>query len=195
MRFHQINERIVNLHTASEKAKYADVVWDIMTSTYEPIGGFLTASSKEELIGKTGLWKLAKRDGQIVAASLYKDNLGRKSIASGTNGSKKGISDFSKMQKDDVKLGRAWAEVSGVPEKLLQRMKAKPIPNTFAGILTNKDIISLNDDGFHYTRLIGGEAKEKIIYGVVNLDKESIDTLEKSGTVISQLPDNIKISS
>lgn len=195
MRFSQINERIVNVQTDAQKAPYADDVWKLMVDTYAPLGGFLTAASKEEMIEKTGLWKLSKRDGKIVSANIYKDHLGRKVIASGTDGTSKGIQDYSKMQKDDIKLGRAWAEVSGTPEKLLKRMKAQPIPNTLAATLTGKSIISLSDDGIHYTRMIGGEPKEKSIYGVVHLDATSREILQSQGVELSQLPDNIKLNS
>lgn len=185
-------ERVVNLHDVESKEKYAAAVWDILQKSYEKIGGFKSAHSPEDLVNDTGLWKVVTRDGQISAVNVYKDKFGRKSIASGTNGTEQGKRDFLMVKNEDVKLGRAWAEVSGAPEKILARQGAKPIPNKFAQILTGKEILELNPDGMHYTRLIGGEPHEKIIYGVVNLDKAMADKFRAAGIDMQALPDNLK---
>ena len=195
MKSHEfLTERVLNLHDVTSKEKYADAVWDILQKSYEKIGGFKSAPDTETLIHDTGLWKVVTRNGQISAVNLYKDKFGRKSIASGTNGTEQGKRDFLMLKNEDVKLGRAWAEVSGAPEKILARQGAKPIPNKFAQLLTDKEILELNPDGYHYTRLIGGEPHEKIIYGVVNMDKGLADKLQAAGIDLKELPDNLRIS-
>ena len=78
-------ERIINLFN-DDKWEYAQQVWDILQRSYQYIGGFKTASSIEELIGKSGMWKLVIRNGNISALQIYKDQYGRKLIASGTDG-------------------------------------------------------------------------------------------------------------
>jgi hypothetical protein len=50
-------------------------------------------------------------------------------------------------------------------EGLYRKMGAKPIPNTEAHQLTGKRILSLDDDGVHYTRLIAGHPHVKALYG------------------------------
>lgn len=184
-------ERVVNLHDIESKQKYADAVWDILQKSYEKIGGFKSAHTPEDLVNDSGLWKVVTRDGQISAVNIYKDKFGRKSIASGTNGTEQGKRDFLMVKNEDVKLGRAWAEVSGAPEKILARQGAKAIPNKFAQILTGKEILELNPDGVHYTRLIGGEPHEKIIYGVINIDKDMVNKLKAAGVNLHELPPNI----
>lgn len=193
MRYTELFEHVVNLRTADDKKKYSQEVWAILQQSYESCGGFHSAATVDELITKTGLWKLITRNGKISALGLYKDALGRKSIASGTDGSARGKTDFLKIKSEDLKMKRAWAEVSGSPEKMLKRAGAKAVPNQLASILTGKEILELNSDGFHYTRLISGHPHEKVIYGFVSLDNETVAQLQKSGVSISSLPDNIML--
>ena len=48
-----ILERFVNLFNKEDIKPYIQDIWDIMQRTYEPIGGFKTASSPDELPTKT----------------------------------------------------------------------------------------------------------------------------------------------
>lgn len=194
MRYNQLIERAINLFDPQEKEKYADEVWNILQSSYAKLGGFKSAANVEELIQKTHLWKLIKRDGHITAVGIYRDMMGRKSIASGTNGSDQGKRDYLMIKSEDLRFHRAWAEVSGPAEKMLARSGAKPIPNTFAGVLTGKDITELNPDGFHYTRRISGEPYEKVIYGFVALTSNDQTRLIAAGIDLHGLPDNIKLN-
>jgi hypothetical protein len=162
-----ILERFVNLHTKQEMLPYIDTIWDILQKSYAPIGGFLTASSKEDLINKTGLAKLVRKDGKIVAVKIYKDDKGRKSIAAGTDGSEEGKRWLIKMFQEDVNLGRAWGEFSGKAEHLMLKHGGVPMPNALAAQVLGKPIISLHPDGFHYTREIMGEPHEKILIGTM----------------------------
>jgi hypothetical protein len=183
----QLLEHFVNLTTPKEKAKYAQEVWDILQKSYEKIGGFKSATSPEELIRDSGLWKLSRRGGRLTAVAVYKDSFGRKSIASGTDGSTEGKQDYIRIKNEDLKFKRAWAEVSGPVEKVMQRSGAKPLPNKFAEILTGKKILELNQDGFHYTRMIAGHPHEKIIYGYVNLSPNDVQKFKAMGVEMHDL--------
>lgn len=186
-----LTERVHNAIGESSKLKYAPQVWEILQSSYSKLpGGFGTASSVEELIEKSGLWKIVVRDNNVTAVNIYKDTHGRKSIASGTDGTVQGKKDFMMLKDADIKYKRAWAEVSAAPERILSKLGAKPIPAKFASLLTGKEILEYNDDGFHYTRLIAGEPHEKVIYGVVNLNPELEQKLQNSGIDLNTLPDN-----
>jgi hypothetical protein len=188
-------ERVYNAFTSTDKMKYADQVWAVLQQAYSKLrGGFGTASSLEELIEKSGLWKVVVRDGKVSAVNIYKDQHGRKSIASGTDGTPQGKKDFMMIKNEDVKFNRAWVEVSDATEKILARMGAKPIPSKFAGPLTGKEILDYNSDGYHYTRLIAGDPHEKIIYGIVNLDPKLEEKLRNVGISTHELPDNIRKS-
>lgn len=185
-------EHVVNAFTPEQKNKFVQQVWDIMQKSYASIGGFGTASSPEELIQTSGLWKIITRNGNITAVNIYRDQHGRKSIASGTDGSPQGKKDYLMIKNEDVKFNRAWAEVSGAPEKILMRSGAKAIPAKFAPILTQKEILSYNPDGVHYTRLIAGHPHEKAMYGVINVTPDLEDSLRAQGIELSELPKNLK---
>lgn len=163
-----ILETFVNLREKKDIAKYIDVIWDILQDSYESIGGFKSAKSKEDLIEKTGLAKLVRKEGRIVALRIYKDELGRKSIAGGTDGSALGRLWFLKICEEDIKLNRAWGEVSGKMEHIMLKRGATPIPNTMVAKILGKPIISLDPDGYHYTREIMGEPHTKMMIGDVD---------------------------
>ena len=65
------------------------------------------------------------------------------------------------------------------------------MPNQYAGLLTGKQILELNDDGYHYTRLIHGEPHEKVIYGFVDLTVQAQSELIDRGFNLKHLPDNV----
>jgi hypothetical protein len=189
-----LTEHYVNAFDNSAKQKYADQVWQIMQKSYEKIGGFHSADDIDDLIDKTGLWKLSVRNGHVYAAVLYKDHLGRKSIASGTDGSEQGKRDYFSIKREDVQLKRAWAEVSGPAESVMKKLGAKPIPNYLASALTGKEILSKDEDGYHYSRMISGHEHTKIIYGFAKLDRGTAEKLASQGINIHELPDNVKAS-
>ena len=195
-------ERIINLHTADQKSKYVDDVWDLLQKSYKKLGGFKSATSPQELIEIPGYWKIVKRGDTITAVNLYRKvphTNTFKVYASGSDtkydsekdsytASDQGRKDYMMVKSDDVKMNRSWAEVSGPAEKNAKRLGAKPIPNKFAAYLTDKEILELNPDGYHYTRLIQGEPHEKIIYGFIGLTDEQKKSLENSGLDIHELP-------
>lgn len=200
-------ERVLNLHTPEEKMPYAQAVWDMLQRSYQNIGGFKSASSVEELVNEPGYWKVVRRDGRLTAVNIYKkvpNTETFKVIASATEtiydpekerykATPPGFKDYEMIKSGDVKMNRSWAEVSEKAEKMMQLSGAKPIPNTYAELLTGKNILELNPDGYHYTRLIQGKPKEKVIYGFVKLSKLGKEKLSNLGLELRDLPDNIQI--
>ena len=187
-----ITERVVNAFDNETKKKYGEQVWDMLQAAYAPSGGFLSASSLGELIANSGLWKIVVRDGKPTAVSVYKDSHGRKSIASASDNTLAGKRDYRMIKNADLKLQRTWAEVSGVPEQMLRRAGAVPIAAKYASLLTGKEILSYNEDGEHYTRLIAGSPIEKIIFGFVDIDDKLLDKLKLADIDVKDLPDNFK---
>ena len=206
MRSHEfLVERVLNLWTPEEKKPYADAVWDMLQRSYKKIGGFKSAADADELVRDPGYWKLVVRNGKLTALNIYKksgntDNY--KVIASAADtdynpetdtykASAQGIKDYSMVKDADIRTNRSWAEVSGPAERIMQKSGAKPISNRFANLLTGKQILELNPDGYHYTRLIQGHPHEKIIYGFVQLSAQGQAQLEKMGIGINDLPSNV----
>jgi hypothetical protein len=165
-KYRLMNESFINLFN-DDMYKYKDEVWDILQTSYKSIGGFLSADSVEDLINKSWLWKLVRKENRIVTAIIYKNDKGRKLIGGGSDGSDIGKQMLFKVLQDDIKLvdRKMWTEVSGALENKMLKFGGIPIPNIKAKELLNKEIISLNDDGYHYTRLIAGVLKEKMIIG------------------------------
>ncbi len=162
-----ITERYINLLSIDDRKKYVDIVWDMLQVAYAKAGGFKSAPDKETLLNDTFFWKLVRMDNKIVCGSLYKDKYGRKSIATFTDGTNTGKKSLFNMWMDDIKLGRSWSEVSGAVEHIKMKFKDTPIPNKYVSDIIGKPLISLNPDGYHYTRLIAGEPHEKILVGTV----------------------------
>jgi hypothetical protein len=197
-----LTERILNLHTPEERAKYADQVWDLLQKAYQKAGGFKSAVNKEELINNPGYWKVVKRGDNITAVNLYRkipQTNTFKIYASGSQAeldpdkqeyraTEQGKRDYINIKKADVTQKRSWAEVSGSPEAFAKRLGAKPIPNKFAAYLTGKEILELNPDGYHYTRLIQGEPYEKAMYGFVGLTPDQEKALKINNLDIHDLP-------
>ncbi len=208
MRYNEfLIERVLNLHTPEEKMPYAQEVWDMLQRSYENIGGFKSASSVEELMNEPGYWKVVRRDGRLTAVNIYKKVPRTKTykvIASATEteydpekkrykATKPGFKDYEMVKSGDVKMKRSWAEVSDKAEKMMQLAGAKPVPNEYAELLTGKNILELNPDGYHYTRLIQGEPHEKIIYGFIKLSDAGREKVIDMGIDLHSLPDNIEI--
>lgn len=161
-----LHEGFVNLFK-DDMYKYADEVWDILQTSYAPIGGFLSAPDVESLIAESWLWKLVKKGGKVIAVSVYKNHRGRKLIGGGSDGSKLGKHWLFHILEEDLRMvdRNSWSEVSGALEHKMLKMGGVPVPNTLVGEILNKDIINLNPDGFHYTRLIAGKEVEKMLIG------------------------------
>ena len=162
-----ITERFLNFFSKEEIEPYIEDIWNIMQRTYQPIGGFKTADSPEELLKKVGMAKLVRKNDKIVAAALYKDSNGRKAIAKGSDGSKEGKLAVKQMYLEDVKFNRAWGEFSGKAEELLLRYGGVPVSNDAVEAILGKKVESKDKDGFHYTRLINGKPVRKIMIGNV----------------------------
>jgi len=82
-----IAERFVNALPNDEelKRKWSDDVWSLLQKSYEKIGGIKGKGfeSKQSMIDNIPMWKMAVKNGKLVAVILYKDKGGRKSVAMG----------------------------------------------------------------------------------------------------------------
>jgi hypothetical protein len=86
-----------------KKEQYKDEVFAVLTRTYQDIGGLMGSglSSPDDMVQNIPFWKVAVKQGRVVAVVLYKDKNGRKAVASGTDGShagKRAILDILKKE-------------------------------------------------------------------------------------------------
>lgn len=179
-------ERYVNLFDPEKKKQYADVVWDMIQNAYKKIGGIRGSgfSSKEDMIKNIPFWKVAKKDGKVVAVALYKDKGGRKRIASATDGTEDGKEKLEIMGRDDITRQRSYAEVSSSSLKFLLRRWKGPeditkymiLPKDAEKILGDELKYPVSDDDpeviahpqlkkYFYQRDIGGHYHTKLMIG------------------------------
>lgn len=166
-----INEHYVNAFTKDSKQTYFNEVKELIEDSYSYIGGYLGNIS--DLLKDDYFWKLVKRNNKIVAGKIYKNTLGRKGIAAFTDGTPLGKIELKNIIKEDIKLHRAWTEVSGKAENIYKfSMKANPLPHDIVEIilsLMGKQAESWDDDGYHYKRVIKGKLVRKAIYGTAKI--------------------------
>ena len=72
----KLNEHYITLINNTNMNRYIDVVWDMLQAAYKDIGGFLTAKTPIELIKKSSLWKLVRKNNKIVACAIYTSKMG-----------------------------------------------------------------------------------------------------------------------
>lgn len=175
-----LNEHYVTVTNNNDMNKYVDIVWDMLQNAYKEIGGFLTAKTKDELIKKSSLWKMVRRNGKILAVKIYTSKKGgRKSIACATDGTPEGKDALYSILKEDIKMmdqRQVWAEVSGKMEYLYNKFGGVVVPSKYVqDILKDKEIFGQKDDG-HYSRNIKGEPHEKIMFGWIDPEvKQRVD--------------------
>ena len=164
-----ICERFLNAFSKEDMRKYADEVWDILQKAYAYCGGMAGMDSVDQLIDETDMWKMVRKNGKIVAVSTYSNKRsGRKICYGGQDGSEEGKIAFKKILEEDFKLKdrQSWAEVSGPMEVTALKQGAMPIPAYIAElIMKDKTFDNIHKDGFHYTRMIGGEPHTKLMVG------------------------------
>jgi len=165
-----INEKTLNMFDNDiKKEKYVDVIWNLLQESYKSIGGIKGSGfeSKEAMMKKIKMWKIAKANNKIVAGILYKDkNDIRKSVAVFTDNSKKGKSLLTNMLKDDFK--RSSIEISHdllkfVEKRLSSLIKKYAIPSNEVENILKKEIKIIDD--YKYEREINGTKITKMMLG------------------------------
>lgn len=159
------------------KERYRDQIYQILKRSYEKIGGYggLGTGTDAEHHSihhdiSTMNMKMTRRNENITAVTLYKNQFGRKSIAAGTNGTKQGKEDLVKHMAEDNTQARAWAEVSDAPEHINRKTGTPEIPYHVARQIVGKPDMERVGDTNRYERSIGGNLKAKIAMGHPKLD-------------------------
>lgn len=182
-----LTERYLNFFIAdkAEREKYKDEVYDLIQKAYANIGGIKGSGfeSADDMVEKIPMWKLIKRNGKIVAGSLYKDKNGRKSVCVFTDGQRSSKIDLAKLMNDDG--DRAYKEVSSkalaftIKSFGLKAIKEQAIPVKDVKALMPDEEYGEPDKAyleeypelaeFFYARKIGGSMETKIALGTAGL--------------------------
>lgn len=158
-----LTERFINLfYDDPKKDQYKDEVYDILTRSYAPIGGLKgSGTGSPDELKSIPFWKLAVKDGKVVAAILYKDKQGRKSVALGTDGSMTAKRAIKDIVKDEP--SRSYAEKS--KNSLAFFLKSRPdareflVPFDQAKKISKDDIIPYSDQELNRLNLTDDERK------------------------------------
>jgi len=160
------------------KEKLFPVIAPQINAAYAGIGGFVgvpdirtSEQVKDKLMNNT-IWKMVRRNNEIVAGIIYTLKQGRKGVVLWTNGTPEGKAGLKTIIREDEKMKRAWMEVSGPAEKFFNRnLNGSPLPREEAEVILDvmgKKVLKWHDDGFHYDREIQGQVHTKAIWGTVN---------------------------
>ncbi len=173
----QLQETVLSIGLNSKHEQYREQhrqeIYDMITKSYAKIGGFsgLGSESKEEsdsihseISDTSNIIKGVKRNGKLTAINFYKNQYGRKSYISATDGTPQGKQDWLKIKLEDHEQQRAWGEASGAVEHIYNKIGNPVIPIDIASKIINKPITPLND-GEKYSRKIGGKEHIKTAYG------------------------------
>lgn len=192
-----LTERYVNLFLNDPRRdQYRDEVWRILQSTYEPIGGIKGSgfSSPDDMVQTLPMWKVARKNGRVVAAMMYKDKGGRKVVASGSDGSPQGLQALADMAPQEAH--RAYGEKSkkalGFFLKNVPNAQDLMVPFERAQQTSQDQLISVRDEwpelepeehqstqyalerwpylrDYGYFREIGGHWHFKVMFGTPGL--------------------------
>lgn len=181
---HLISETFINLlpHHIEKKRQHAEEVFNMLQNSYKKIGGIHGDGFKspEDMVNNMKMWKLYKKNGKIVSASMYKDKKGRKRVASATDGSEEGKTGLARIVADDLKHKRSYGEISGPMLKFTRKqvpdLQKHVIPYDQVQNLAGEEIrrppeddeeLKSHPDLAHhfYQRKIGGEWHTKIMVG------------------------------
>jgi len=181
-----ITERFFNAFSTEDKTKYAQDIYDMLQRSYKPIGGIAGKgfSSVEDMINSNYMFKVGLDNDKPVMVAVYADkgNGGRKKVALGTDGSKRGKEMAKNSLRAEFLTKRSFGEISGpafasvkkqIPPEILTMLL---IPPSKVSALIGKEVsIGPGDDlltdesdpyyRFYYHREIGGEIHTKVAYG------------------------------
>lgn len=189
-RYQLLSERFINLIGDDErKEDYRDQVWNLLQTSYKPIGGIKGTGFKspDDMVKNIPFWKMAVKDGKVEAVIMYRDKGGRKSVAMGSTGSPWAKEKVSSMLAQDIK--RSYGEKSkGVLGSLMKEYPWEIIKEfivPLSVVAKKEDIIPIKDvpkkdwpeDAkqtierypglieFGYLREIGGSLMFKVMFG------------------------------
>lgn len=149
----------------AEREVYLNEVWDMYVKTYTKIG--LILRSPAEMM-KYHVWYLYfSKSGQLICFSVFKQTpLGMKAGLTGSNMESDGKAVIKEWISTRWKRVRNfYAEVSHSVEHLSLKAGAPVLCAAYAGAITGDPILAYNADNVHYTRMLGGEPREKILIG------------------------------
>lgn len=148
-----------------------EVIWSILQSAYENIGGFKGYQSIRDMMRKSPIITLGFQNGEIVTVSVYNDYAdGNKCVGMGCvkdDRHKNAVMLLELIIKYNIKNWNEWywIEASGKIEEMFRSFGGFNVPSKYAGsYLYNGDMLEQVDD-YHYKRNVMGNEVVKTIFG------------------------------
>lgn len=162
----------------NELTKYAIDIWNILTFSYNKIGGLKSYKDYNDFLDKKHAQRIIISGNKIIACATYrKIGDGYKMVSIGCDQTANGKLGLQQIIQYDIKNHQLyfWAEVSGVIEHYFKKYNGYPIPNIIVPKILNvneKNIILSNEDEVHYERPIGltRDFYKKMIFGFKDKD-------------------------
>ena len=152
-----------------------DVIWSILQSGYEKLGGFKGFASRTDMIKKSPFFTLGYCDGELVTVTVYNGYIGGNKCV-GATCVKDGRHDAAvKLLEMIIHYNIVnwnqwvWIEASGKIEDMCKRLGGFNVPSRFATLYIETMHIDAVDD-YHYKRKIGDKIETKTIFGFKNSD-------------------------
>ena len=168
--------KIIKISGRDEIKPYLDIIWDILITSYETVGGFKSYANKKSLYRGYKFAFVYMYNNSPAAVAVYRDKIeGNKRVGIGAYknipGAVEAAHAFIKHDIKNYKLNY-WVEVSGPIETLCKKYNGYPIPNTYVPMILSNSDIQLSDDGLHYERIISDsdDSIEKCMFGFKTKD-------------------------
>lgn len=174
-------ENLVGLDekTAKRKRALKKEIFELLQKAYAPIGGIKGSGFKspDDMMQNIWFWKICRKKGRIVAVILYKDSLGRKMVALGTDGTELGKEMARKMMFEEISLSRSYGEASGPALSMVKRIFGMNRKDPIEGSPLEKYTIPADQveailkkpvevvSKYEYIRGIGGTDQKKVMFG------------------------------
>lgn len=175
---------------------WAQPVWEMLTRSYENVGGLDCYRSFADFCHKEHLFILVLDENRrLMACATYRRMIDhRKMVAIGCEQSKEGRVALRQIVQDNIKNFELqyWMEVSGRIEHYFKKHNGYSMPNVLASEILNVDELDVKlseKDHVHYCRQIaGGDFYEKMIMCAKNeeLFKKVLEEVENYGTFMKK---------
>ena len=122
----------------------SELLWQMLVSSYENIGGLKTYRNKDDFLKKVKYAKVVYNNDEVVACAIYRNMEGSyKMVAIGCNQDEIGKQGIQAIIKDDIEKFdfHFWAEVSGAIEHYFRKYNGYPMPNILAS-----EILSISSE-------------------------------------------------
>lgn len=152
-----------------EKHNYAKQIWQLINHTYKDLG--LPHKDVQTLLNSAGIWEVEIEHNKVIAGVLYRHFHGNKLRLIFHDDSAIGKSAVkSLVKKRIIQSDGYWGEFSNPLESVIIKMGGNMIPNTEVEKILGQNIDKLDDDGYHYYRIAGGQLRRKVLIGHPNLN-------------------------